>query len=236
MKIFKPVLAATIYTFLMGAGWVINPHPYGEIDNVIFMIPILLILSLWVIFLLKKSDIKLLPKKTNKPLILWLFVGVIGYLMLVNFLIYLDGKTVGPISKILLLLMSTLLVGFAEEGMYRGYILNFIENKLGVKRALFYSSILFGLLHSVNFLAGPTIGQTAAQVILTSAIGYVFGIIYLKTNRNLLLIMTLHGIYDFLVFSSVYLGGINNSMYSTILAVPLLLVLWAYSLIRKYTN
>jgi membrane protease YdiL (CAAX protease family) len=232
-KNLKPILAAIIYTLVMGMGWLLNPHAYGEINNVIFMIPVLSILSISVVYLLKISKIKLTYGKTKRPVILWLFVVVIGYLLLRNFQIYQDGKSLGSLSKILLLFISTMLVGIAEEGMYRGFILNNMEKKIGLKKALFYSSILFGLLHSVNFLAGPTLAQTAAQVLLTSAIGYVFGTIYLQSNKNLPLIMAIHGVYDFLVFSSSYLGKVNNSTKITYLTIPMLLIIWIYSLLNR---
>ncbi len=103
---------------------------------------------------------------------------------------------------------------------------------MGIKKALLYSSILFGLLHSVNFLAGPTIAQTIVQVILTTAMGYVFGVIYLKTQRDLLLVMALHGLYDFLVFNFEYLKDINNSSRTIILAIPILVILWVYNYIK----
>lgn len=221
-----PILVSLVYTFVMGLGWVINPHPYGDIKNVIFMTPILLALSIYAIILVKKSKIPLTSKKLSKSLILWIFVGLIVYLMISNVLVFSEGGQSGPWQKIALLLLATLLVGLAEEGVYRGYILNTIEKKIGVKKALFYSSILFGLMHSVNFLAGPSIAQTVVQVLLTTAIGYVFGVIYLSTKRDLLLIMFLHGIYDFLVFNFSYLTEVNKSNQTTGLILPFLIIIW----------
>lgn len=230
-KIKKQIAISVLYTAIMGFGWMINPHPYGEIDNVIFMIPILLILSGLAVLLTKKTGVALITKKSYKPKILWLFIGLIFYLLTCNLSIITDGGDVGSWSKIALLFVATMLVGIAEEGVYRGYVLNKIDQKLGLKKALLYSSILFGLLHSVNFLAGPTIGETVTQIILTTAMGYVFGVVYLKTNKNLLLVMALHGVYDFLVFNFTYLADLNNSTRTNILIVPILLVLWVYSIL-----
>lgn len=230
LKIKNQVLISIGYTLVMGFGWIINPHPYGDIENVLFMIPVLVLLTLIAVFLIKKIKIPLTSKKLSKSLVLWLFVGIIVYLIFTNSLAFLNEGQAGPWQKIALLFVATMLVGIAEEGVYRGYILNTIEKKVGIKKALLYSSLLFGLMHSVNFLAGPTLAQTIFQVLLTSAVGYVFGIIYLSTNRDLLLIMFLHGIYDFLVFNQTYLAEINNSSAGSILTIPLLLIVWVTSI------
>jgi membrane protease YdiL (CAAX protease family) len=229
-KIKNQIFISIGYTLVMGLGWIINPHPYGEIENVIYMIPILILLSLAALYLIKKSKISLSSKKPSKSLVLWLFVGIIIYLIFNNVMVFTDGGQSGPGHKIALLFIATMLVGIAEEGFYRGYILNTIEKKIGIKKALLYSSLLFGLMHSVNFLAGPTLTQTIVQVLITSAVGYVFGVIYLSTRRDLLLIMFLHGIYDFLVFNQTYLAEINNSSATTLLTIPLLMIVWIISI------
>lgn len=215
----------------MGFGWAINPHPYGNIENVLFMTPVLILLSLMAVFLIRKSKIQLSSKKPSKSLVLWLFVGIIIYLIFSNAVVLIEGGQSGPGSKIALLFVATMLVGIAEEGVYRGYILNSIEKKIGLRKALLYSSLLFGLMHSVNFLAGPSIAQTIIQVLLTSAVGYVFGVIYLSSNRDLILLMFLHGIYDFLVFNFTYLADINKSERTTILMIPLLVLTWITSIV-----
>lgn len=234
-KIKNQIALSVLYTAIMGLGWMINPHKYGEIDNVIFMIPVLLSLSVLAIYLIRAKRIRLTNKKLQKSPLLWLFVGLLIYLILNNLLVLIEGGQVGPWHKVVLLFIATALVGVAEEGFYRGYLLNTVEKKVGIKKALLYSSILFGLLHSVNFLAGPTITETIIQVILTTAAGYLFGVIYIKTQRDLLLVMGLHGIYDFLVFNFTYLKDLNNSTRIT-LATPILIILWAYSVIviKKY--
>lgn len=232
-NIKKAIIVSFLYTAVMAIGWVVNPHKYGSLDNVLFMIPFLFGLAVFGMYLIKKADVRLLPKNTQYTRLLLPFIGIIGYLLTVNILNYVDGGTLGPVYKIGLLFVATLLVGFAEEGVYRGYVLNTIEKTSGTRKALLYSSILFGLLHSVNFLAGPSVVATSVQVVLTTMMGYVFGVIYLKTNRNLLLVMILHGVYDFLVFNSGYLAEINNVTRTTILVTPMLLILWVMSLLAN---
>jgi len=236
-KLFKRselqiTLLSFIYTATMGVGWVLNPHTYGKLENVLHMIPVLMLLCAYSIFLIKRYKIKLAEEKTKYTPIFWLFSIIIGYLFLINILIYTDGKDLGLLSNLSKLLLATALVGVAEELFYRGYALNRLQSITGPRKALFYSSILFGLMHSVNFLAGPSIAQTTLQVIITAMAGYVFGSIYLSSGRNLILVIILHAIYDFLIFSSTYLSEINNSVRKTVLVVPLLIIVWAYTLRR----
>jgi uncharacterized protein len=229
-NITKAVIVSAIYTAVMALGWVFNPHDYGTIDNVLYMIPFLFVLAIFACILLRRAEVELLPKHSKFARLLIPFSFILGYLLLVNILSYTDGTILGPVEKIGLLFLATMLVGIAEEGVYRGYVFATIEKQSGTNKALLYSSVLFGLLHSVNFLAGPSIPATIVQVVLTTLIGYVFGVIYLKTNRNLVLLMTLHGLYDFLVFSASYLAEINNSNRNTLFVMPMLLILWIMSL------
>lgn len=232
-KYYKPVLAAAVYSTIMGIGWALNPHEYGKIKNVIFMIPVLVALTILSLTLLKKSSIPFKTKKTNYPSIFWLFLGLIFYYIVINILAYSNGKSLGSVSDLSLLLVATLFVGVAEEGMYRGYILNTIEKKSGTKKALLYSSLLFGLLHSVNFLAGQKLLTTVTQIFITAAIGYAFAVLYLKSGRNLLLVMLLHGVYDFLVFAFDHLIILNNAekplLWARLLSILILATIWRVS-------
>lgn len=232
-KIMKPVMAAIIYTGVMAIGWALNPHDYGKLENVLFMAPFLIVLSLMSLYLIKRESIKFNNGKIRGSLILWMFITALIYLAITNYFIYSEKEILGPANKLLLLFTTTMLVGIAEEGMFRGYILNFIEKKLDTKKALFYSSIFFGLLHSVNFLAGQKISITMVQVVLTAIIGYVLGTIYLRSNRNLILVIVLHGLYDFLYFSSSYLANLNNSDIKPFLVMPLLIFAWFICLAKK---
>lgn len=224
-----PIAVAVMYTTVMALGWYINPYEYGAIKNVIYMIPILFTLSIASLYLLRTQKIPIITKITRLPKLFWLYVALIIYLIFSNILVFNDASQFGRLSDVSLLLVSTLLVGIAEEFTYRGYILNRLEKSIGLKKALFYSSVLFGLLHSVNFIAGPSVIATLVQVVLTTAIGYVFGVMYLKTGRNLLLVALVHGVYDFLVFNMSHLAEINNSDKKALLTIPALLFLWIYS-------
>lgn len=89
-----------------------------------------------------------------------------------------------------------LLVGLAEEYIFRGLLLSlflklFHKNVYG---SVIASSTLFGLLHLIN-LKALSIGYVSSQVLFAMAIGIIFGTIYVKTN-NLGIVILLHALRD----------------------------------------
>lgn len=89
-----------------------------------------------------------------------------------------------------------LLVGLAEEYIFRGILLSlflklFHKNVYG---AVIASSVLFGALHLIN-LKALSIGYVSSQVLFAMAIGIIFATIYVKTN-NLSIVIILHALRD----------------------------------------
>ena len=104
-----------------------------------------------------------------------------------------------------LLLMS--LVGiwisaaFAEEVIYRGFMLSRLARLLGGGRlawwtGLLISSTLFSLLHLYQGIAGVAITGTA---------GFLLGALYLIVRRNLWVAILVHGFVDTLSLTALYL-------------------------------
>lgn len=83
-------------------------------------------------------------------------------------------------------LAVSVFAGVFEELAYRGYLMAYFGTWLGPWGALAASSILFGLAHSYQGVAG---------VLLTGLIGALFGWIYLETG-SLLLPILLHAMLD----------------------------------------
>ena len=110
-----------------------------------------------------------------------------------------------------LLLLTALMVGFAEEGMFRGIgVVAFRTNGFSEAKVALWTSVLFGLAHATNLISeGP---RALVQVLVTVAAGYFF---YLVRRRSggLLMPAILHGLWDFgLISGSVvpdksYLGA-----------------------------
>ncbi len=83
------------------------------------------------------------------------------------------------------------LAGIGEELMFRGLIqeglARWIGGPVGVWIALVVASVLFGLLHPMNW----------AYVLLAAIMGFLFGGLWIATG-NLLVPIVTHALYDFL--------------------------------------
>ncbi|ROR90251.1 CPBP family intramembrane glutamic endopeptidase [Nocardioides aurantiacus] len=106
----------------------------------------------------------------------------------------------GPADRsagyLLALGVGTLLVGFGEEMLARGTGLVGLRGGFGEAAAWFFSCLIFGLIHALNFFFGQGLGTTAQQI----AIAFVAGSVLYLTRRvsgTLVLAMLLHAWIDF---------------------------------------
>jgi membrane protease YdiL (CAAX protease family) len=93
-------------------------------------------------------------------------------------------------------------VAFGEEMMYRAFLINQLgtllqSNRLRWTLSLIFSSILFGVIH---FYQGPL------GIVLTGLTGLLFGLIYLKSSRNLWAVIIAHGLMNTFTFVLLFLG------------------------------
>lgn len=91
------------------------------------------------------------------------------------------GITPLPLSSIILFFFIALLAGLVEEIYFRGLILHALATR-GVWRAVILSSILFGLLHSLNILFGWSPQVVLQQIAVAIAIGFVYAALVLRTG------------------------------------------------------
>ncbi len=97
--------------------------------------------------------------------------------------------------------------GFCEELIFRGYLMNriaklFQNPKLGWTIAVIAQAFLFGLGHIY-------LGGGAIVAIGIPAIGS--GLLYLLAGRNLWPVIFVHGIWDTLGFTLIYLNGVPST-------------------------
>lgn len=130
----------------------------------------------------------------------------------------------------LLLFISTMMVGFGEELVFRGIGVTafrrggFSEFKVGL-----WTTVIFGLAHGTNiFTAGP---QALIQVVATTATGFVFYLI-LRSSGALVVSMAAHGLWDFSIIST-QVNPDSPSPLANLAAVALAIVLLVAVLARK---
>ena len=97
--------------------------------------------------------------------------------------------------------LSFLLVGVAEEIIFRGFLFNGMKKTGSLTVAIIVSAITFGMGHIVNLLTGHATMETLVQVLFAIAWGFLFTFAYLKSG-SLLPCIAIHGLIDaFSVFS-----------------------------------
>lgn len=89
------------------------------------------------------------------------------------------------------LLVLAAIAGLSEELLFRGVIQPWIESSWGMMTGLVGCNIIFGLAHAVT----PLYAVLATLVGIYLSLSMDYG-----GNRNLLLPIVIHGLYDFLAF------------------------------------
>ncbi|WP_456698207.1 CPBP family intramembrane glutamic endopeptidase [Aeromicrobium sp. P5_D10] len=116
-------------------------------------------------------------------------------------------------SFIVLLFIATQLVGWGEEGMFRGLgVTTLREHGLSEGKVALWSSVVFGLVHLSNAISSGV--SAIPQAVIVSFAGYFFYLIRRRTGSNALN-SVIHGLFDFslltgtviLVDQSPYLGS-----------------------------
>ena len=110
------------------------------------------------------------------------------------------GVRYEPINT-LMAVLSFMLVGVAEEIIFRGFLFNGMKRTGSLTAAVIVSAITFGMGHIVNLLTGHATGETLVQIVFAVAWGFLFTFAYLK-GGSLLPCIAIHGLIDaFSVFA-----------------------------------
>lgn len=105
-----------------------------------------------------------------------------------------------PVNTVMAVL-SFLLVGVAEEVIFRGFLFNGMRKSGSLTAAVIVSAVTFGMGHIVNLLTGQATGETLVQIIFAVAWGFLLTFAYWK-GGSLLPCIAIHGLIDaFSVFA-----------------------------------
>lgn len=136
-------------------------------------------------------------------------------------------------QDLLLLLLACMIVGFAEEFLFRGvlqsmFLKTYHNKKRGLLLSVLFPAIIFGLFHLINLTNNPNVMAVVMQVVFATFIGFFFGVLVLKTNKIIPVAIT-HGLINF-SFSLLFLPGLNVeeptgfSLAPIILTLPLFII------------
>jgi hypothetical protein len=125
------------------------------------------------------------------------------------------GLAAKPASFVVLLLLGSLMVGLAEELLFRGVgVTAFRVNGHGEGAVALWTTVVFSLAHAASLLGGPL------QVLSTLGAGYLYYLVR-RVTGTLLAAALVHGLWDVGVFSA---SVVEDEVYG---AVPLFLVVEA---------
>lgn len=144
----------------------------------------------------------------DKPVRPWLIAIPVTMLVTILIVTNYSGLATRGIGFTLLLLLSMMFVGFAEEGMFRGIGLTALRRDGFTEgKAALWSTVAFALAHATNLLTEGT--GAFAQVLATAVAGYFFYLIRRRT-AGLLVPSIVHGLWDFSLISGAVVPGASN--------------------------
>jgi len=136
------------------------------------------------------------------------------YLFIIGILIVYsrDLSLIEP-TNLILLLIACLMVGFAEEYLFRGLLQPLFLKKYGLRKngifiSILLTSMFFGFFHLINLAKNDNVGQVMVQVVFAMFNGFFFGVLLLKTNKLIPIAIT-HGLINFFL-SLALLPGIKT--------------------------
>jgi len=94
--------------------------------------------------------------------------------------------------------VSVLVVGPAEELLFRGAIQGGLRRSFGAAPAILVASVLFGLLHAG---VDGTLAEQLAYISVAAILGVLLGVLYERTE-NILVPALAHGLYNAIIFTT----------------------------------
>ncbi len=152
------------------------------------------------------------------------------------FVLQMNGEIeIQPFVSIVFFISTMFLIGFAEEFIFRGVVLNllldrFSKTKRGILGAILIESVIFGGVHLMNIFSGVSLISACVQAFVASLLGVILSAVYAR-SRNIWIVVITHAMTDFaaLMGTGIFgtggvIAGINNISYANLLAVPVLLI------------
>lgn len=115
------------------------------------------------------------------------------------------GLDVGTIV-LLLVPISILVIGPAEEVLFRGVIQRYLEGGFSRTWAILVTGVLFSLVHlPTTYLANPAPAAVTTTLVILFGLSLILSYLYAWTE-NLVVPILVHGLYDALIFATAYVA------------------------------
>ncbi|MBR0556435.1 CPBP family intramembrane metalloprotease [Ciceribacter sp. L1K23] len=191
----------------------------GLVDGIIAASIFLLI----VLALLKWDRLGLQwPKPPRSVLVTWL-----PSLYIVAILVISTTLGLPPVATMAIVFINCAFVGFSEEVMFRGILFRGALSAMRVLPAIFFTSAIFGLIHTLNTFATGQLDVAIAQAVAAFMSGLLFNVIRVRT-QSVFPMIVLHTLWNFSLFMLVHASdGVNETVTITpaTLIAPALMIL-----------
>ena len=223
-KILFTIIWIVLYCVLFSLGDYLSS--LIGIDKIITL-PIGLILSFVLFDFLRKYNLtsNYGLKKSNTSASRMLFYSPLGILLIINVW---NGFTLNyTILETVLYVLSMFIVGFLEEVIFRGLLFKEMS-KDGLVGAIIVSSLTFGIGHIINLFNGSNMDllSNIMQIIYATSAGFMFVMVYLKTDSIIICILT-HGLFNALSAFSI---SSNDITVEVVISLVITLITLAYGL------
>jgi membrane protease YdiL (CAAX protease family) len=251
-KTMSPFLITAIMLFVLGLVFIIPLESlllkyslssfHAEYFNLLAKMSVLMLIGYT---LIKKWNLTVIAGLSTNYTWKFKYLNIIPvYIILLGIASVLSADiTKTELPNIVLLLLSCLAVGFAEELLFRGvlqslFLKKYGNHKSGIFLGTFIPALAFGLFHLINILKnGPPL-PVLIQVVFATFIGFFFGVLLLKTNKLIPIAIT-HALINFFfslqnlpnLQSEVAQDAANASIAPIIIFLPLFLI--ALFLLKK---
>lgn len=133
--------------------------------------------------------------------------------------------------RLVVLICFTAAVGFNEEIYFRGLIFKFLERE-GTKKAIIWSSVIFGILHLANAFNGENTLYLILQMLFAFLVGFVLSEI-VSITKSLWVLIIWHAVHDFI---SIMAGDIFNQAALAVLGIQVIILVIYAVCIWKMSN
>ncbi len=166
-------------------------------------------------------------------------LSLVALLFILSFINVVNNYNNISLLVVCMFAISTILVGFVEEILFRGIFLPLLikkwaEKNYGVLMAMIFSSFLFSIMHFINYFKVYKFDIVFSQVIFAFCIGYLFAGIFLYT-KNVYLTSMLHSLFNLTFGASVLKLKVEQATSSTtIYSILPTLIIWLLLLIAGH--
>ncbi len=197
----KTYIVLSIYMIIMAIGLFVCKEfmgvPYDAPNFSGKFLPFMFLLAVFSVLYEMRNRNEIILQTGNEPR--YIFSSVL-FIPVVGFGIFSVVKGFNAELGFFILIVDTILIGIAEEIMYRRILLGSLARKIHPVYALLLSSVLFCLLHLLNLLGGLSLSEVINQLGSTFVMGMFLGAMYLDTKKIIFPII-FHSAWDYILLS-----------------------------------